>query len=74
MLLGGRVVMRLVAVRSLGGGTNRLRWLLANTRWLLRSTIPVGICVMPGGHLDWLTTQEITTEMGAERLKHHNFA
>jgi hypothetical protein len=41
--------MRLVAVRSLEGGPNRLRWLLANTRWLLRSTIPVGICVMPGG-------------------------
>jgi hypothetical protein len=47
MLLGGHVVVRLVAARSLGCGPNRLRRLLANTRWLLRSTIRVGICVMP---------------------------
>ena len=32
MLLGGRVVLRLVAARSLGCGPSRLRLLLANTR------------------------------------------
>ena len=47
MLLGGRVVLRLVAARSLGCCPNRLCPLLANTLWLLRNT--AGICFMPWG-------------------------
>jgi hypothetical protein len=46
---GGRVILRLVAASRLGCGPNRLCPLLANTRCLLMSIIPVGICFMPWG-------------------------